>query len=340
MLWHCRMIASHRLILALLGLGTIILVGMLGYVLLEDFTPVEALYMTIITISTVGYSEVRPLTPTGMTFTVVLIVISVGVTFYLLTAIAGMLIEGQLRDLMQRNAMKRRIAALSDHVIVCGYGRVGATVAEELQRENAELVVIESDSTKESQLVESGHLHLIGSAISDEILERAGVERARFIIPATGSDPDNVFITLAARDRNPGIRVHARAETPEATRRLKRAGADQVITTYYTGAVRLALSVLRPNLVDFLEVARPPFGAEIDLEEIRVEEGCEVAGERVGQLEAASRRLRVVAVRRGEQVLPIIPDDQTTVGSGDRLIVIGEREGLDQLASRASRTGP
>lgn len=331
------MIASHRLFLALLGLGTIIVVGMLGYVLIEGFSPVEALYMTIITISTVGLGAVRPLTPAGMAFTVLLIVTSVGVTVYLLTAIGGMLIEGRLRDLMQRNAMKKSIGALSDHVIVCGYGRVGTTVAEELRRDGMDIVVIESDSSKESELVESGYLHLIGSAISDEILERAGVDRARAIVPATGSDPDNVFITLAARDRNPGIRVHARAETVGAMRRLKQAGADHVIPTYYTGAVRLAMSILRPSLIDFLEIAHPRSGADVDLEEIRVEERCEIAGKSVGQLERPSRRLRVVALKRGHEAVQIIPDDETTVAAGDRLVVIGERDSLDSLARRASR---
>ena len=149
------------------------------------------------------------------------------------------------------------------------------------------------------------------------------MERASFIVPA--------------RDRNPGIRVHSRAETPESTRRLKRAGADHVITTYYTGAVRLAMSVLRPNLVDFLEIAHARFGPEIALEEVRVEQGCEMIGESVGQLETPPRRLRVVALRRGDDVPPIIPDDDTRVAGGDRLILIGERDLLDSLAERASQ---
>lgn len=326
------MTSYGKLIASVIALAAITGVGTGGYVLVEGMSWIDALYMTVITISTVGYGEVAPLSPTGRLFTVGLIVTSVGLVLYLLSEAASILVAGRFRELFVRNTMQRQIDRLSEHVIICGYGRLGRVVVDELQHARRSQVIVEPDLAKDAELARLGVPYLIGSALADDVMERAGLTRAQAIVVATGSDPDNVFITLSARERNPGIRIHARGETESTLRRLKLAGADVVVSTYQIGGLRMASSVLRPTVVDFLEISRPRAHVEVDLEEIRVEPRSSLVGQSVGQLEAQTRRLRVVALKRGEGAIELVPGEERTIASGDHLVVIGERSGLDRLA--------
>ncbi len=303
----------------------------------EDLAWDEALYMTVITISTVGYGDVVPLTRAGRLFTLGLILTGVGLAFYLLTILAEQVVRGGLRDLVQRTAMHRRIDHLENHVILCGYGRFGEVVAEELAHAGEQVVVVESDTSKEPELMKAGLPYVIGTAVSDEVLTRAGLERARSIVIATSSDSDNVFITLAARERNPKIRIHTRGEFPEVQRRLVRAGAHQVISAYQMGGARMAASILRPSVVDFFDLADGRWGEEINLEEIAVGPGCALEGQRIGDIEGSIARLHVVALKRGAEPPRLIPEPTTRVGRDDHLMVIGERAGLAKLAQLAQR---
>ena len=318
------------------GLAAITAAGTAGYVLFEGMSWADALYMTVITISTVGYGEVRPLSGGGRLFTLILIAGGVGLVFYLLGQTAALLLEGRIRDLFSRNAMQKNIDQLSGHVIICGYGRLGRVVVDELRRAGRPLVVIEQDKSQDDELARLGVPYLIGSAVSDEVIVQAGIVRATAIVVATASDPDNVFITLSAREHHPEIRVHARGESESALRRLRLAGADHVISAYKLGGLRLASSILRPAVVDFLEISRPLSHAEVDLEEIRVEERSSLVGQHVGDLEQGSARMRVVALKRGEEDIELVPTDDRPVAAGDHLVVIGERASLDQLARRAA----
>jgi voltage-gated potassium channel len=327
-----------RLRIALAGLAGITAVGTLGYMLVEGLSWDEALYMTVITISTVGYGEVVPLSRVGRLFTLGLIVTGVGLGFYLLTVVAEQVVRGGLRDLMQRTAMQRRIDRLANHVILCGYGRFGEVVAEELAQAGEQVVVVESDTSKEPQLTKAGLSYVIGTAVSDEVLTLAGIERARSIVIATSSDSDNVFITLAARERNPKLRIHTRGESPEVQRRLIRAGAHQVISAYQMGGARMAASILRPSVVDFFDLADGRWGREINLEEIAVDQGSALDGQRIGEIEAGISRLHVVALKRGTEVPRLVPDPAARVGRDDHLMVIGERAGLEKLAQLAQRS--
>jgi voltage-gated potassium channel len=330
------MTPARRLALILAALLLITAAGTAGYVFVADMTLIDALYMTVITISTVGFREVAPLDPASKLFTIGLIIVAVGTTIYLLTTLAQLILEGQLRGLLQRRTMQQRIDSLRDHVIVCGFGRFGRIVADELQRSGMPLVVVEGSPAKEPELAKSELPYVIGSATSDDVLVQAGVGRARAIVAGTGSDSDNVFISLAARELNPDLRIHARSESETGARRLKLAGAHQVISTYQIGGVRVATAILRPSVVDFLEIARPRIGPEVDLEEIRVDAGCGLVGQTIAEVEQRAPRVRVVALKSGVGTIELMPEDSMQISTGDHLVMIGERASLERLAQLAT----
>lgn len=322
---------GRRFLVAIAGILVLTAAGTAGYMEIEHMPLLDALYMTVITISTVGYGEVKPLSAGGRIFTMALIVTGVGTAFYLFAAVTQFVVEGQLREFVGRAAMKHRIDALEGHVVICGYGRMGRVVAEEMVRGGVALVVVERDAAREAEMAEAGIPHVIGSALDDRVLEQAGVRRARAIVVATASDADNVYITLSARTMNPAIRIHARGESEAGLQHLRMAGADQVISAYQWGGVRLAASILRPSVVDFLELSIPGRGAEIDLEEIRVAEGSALIGQPIAALERGAARLRIVALKRGADPIALIPDPATRIAPGDFLVAIGDRDTLRRL---------
>lgn len=327
---------ARKFVIAIAGIAALILAGTIGYIEIAGMSPIDALYMAVITISTVGFGEVEPLGPGGRMFTIGLILSGVGTAFYLLAAVAELLVEGRLREFLGRTAMTRRIHQLEGHVIICGFGRFGRVVAEELGRNSIPVVVIDLDPAKEAELMRLELLHVIGSAVEDDVLERAGVRTARAIVAGTGSDADNVYITLSAREKNTAIRIHARAESEAGLRRLRLAGADQTISAYQWGGMRIAASLLRPSVVDFLELSVPGRGSEVDLEEIKVLENSAIVGKSIEAIERESSRLRIVALKRGAEPISIIPDRATPIAAGDFLVVIGERDGLKRLTEIAA----
>lgn len=328
-----------RLLSAVALLAGITLLGALGYVAIEGWGFLDALFMSVTTLATVGYGVVHPLSDAGRIYTVVLIVVGVGVTIYLLTAIAELVLEGRLRELVQRRAMQRRIDSMSRHIIVCGFGRYGRVVVGELQQAGEPVVVIERDPALGPELDGVGAPYLIGSGLADDVLERAGIRRARALVIATASDSDNVFIALSARELAPSLEIHARGESEAAVRRLHRAGANHVTSIYSTAGSRAAACILQPTVVQFLEVARPRQGAPVDLEEIRVLAGSSLVGQTLAEIERETRAVRVVALDRAGDRILLVPEGGTAVREGDELVVIGEREPLQGLAERARAKG-
>ncbi len=326
------MSSTRRFLIALAGIVLLTIGGTAGYMAIERMPLLDALYMTVITLSTVGYEEVQPLDALGRVFTMGLIVVGVGTAFYLFAAVTQFVVEGQLRDLVGRMAMKRRIEQLEGHVVICGFGRMGRVVAQEVARSAGTVVVIERDPAREAELVQSELLYVIGSALEERVLEDAGLRRARAIVVATASDADNVYITLSARAMNPKIAIHARGESEAGLQRLRMAGADQAISAYQWGGIRLATSIMRPSVVDFLEMSFPGRGAEVDLEEVRVAEGSALVGESIAAVEHSSTRLRIVALKRGNAPSVLIPDPATRLEPGDFLVAIGDRDTLRRLA--------
>lgn len=322
---------GRRFLVAIVGIAVLTVGGTAGYMAIEHMAPLDALYMTIITISTVGYGEVTPLSDGGRIFTMGLIVTGVGTAFYLFAAVTQFVVEGQLRQFVGRAAMKHRIDQLEGHVVICGFGRMGRVVAEEMARSGGAAVVIERDPAREMELAAGGLLYVLGSALEDRVLEEAGVRRARAIVVVTASDADNVYITLSARTMNPKIRIHARGESEAGLQHLRMAGADQAISAYQWGGIRLAASIVRPSVVDFLELSFPGRGAEIDLEEIRVAKGSTLVGQPISAVEQSATRLRIVALKRGGAPTALIPDPATRIDAGDFLVAIGDRDTLRRL---------
>ena len=308
-------------------------VGAVGYVLIEQMSVLDAFYMSVITISTVGFQEVKPLSPAGRLFTIGLIVTGVGSAIYLFTVIGELVVEGRLREFLGKSAMTRKIHNLEQHVIVCGFGRFGRAVVEELVRNAVPMVVIEADAAKQADLDLVGALHVAGSALEDSVLADAGIDSARAIIVATGSDADNVYITLSAREKNPQLLIYARGDSDAGLRRLKLAGADQVVAAYQWAGMRIAASILRPSVVDFLQLSVPGRESEVDLEEIRISRESPAAGKTIAALERENPRLRVVALKRSDQRLEMIPAAETKIEADDLLVAIGESDSLKRLAS-------
>jgi len=327
------MTPTRRFALALSLVVLMTVIGAFGYVLIEHWSVLDAFYMSVITISTVGFGEVKPLSPAGRLFTIGLIVTGVGSAIYLFTVIGELVVEGRLREFLGKSAMNRKIHNLEQHVIICGYGRFGRAVVEELTRKAVPMVVIETDPAKQAELDAVGALHVLGSALEDAVLDDAGVSAARAIIVATGSDADNVYITLSAREKNPKILIYARGDSDAGLRRLKLAGADQVVAAYQWAGMRIAASIVRPSVVDFLQLSVPGRESEVDLEEIRVSPASPAAGMSIAAVEQQNPRLRIVAMKRNDQPLEMIPAPETKIEPGDLLVVIGESDSLKRLAS-------
>jgi voltage-gated potassium channel len=327
--------STRRLLLALASLAAVTLLGTLGFVVVADLGFVDALYMAVTTLSTVGYGEVGEFGPAQRLYAVALILAGVGVAFYTLTALFGFLVEGRLRDLIGGRSMRRSIASLQGHVVICGYGRLGRAIAEELHGARTAFVIVDSDPALRALLEQLGHTYLIGSALDDVTLRDAGVERARALVAATGSDADNVYMVLSARELNPQIAIHARGSTEAGLRRLRLAGAQQVISPYQLGGQRIANAILRPAVVDFLELSAPGRGGEFDLEEIALASGCAGDGVRLRELSSHGIRVSVVAIKRGEAPILITPGPDDALRAGDRVVAVGDRENLNRLAALA-----
>jgi len=322
---------AMRMFIAIAGITLLTALGTIGYIVIERMSFLDALYMTVITISTVGYGEVKPLDASGRVFTILMIILGVGTAFYLFATMTEVIIEGQLRDYLGAKGMLRKIHHLKNHVIICGFGRFGRAVADELSRHKVPMVIIDTNPGAGEELTRLDIPHLIGDAMHDEVLEDAGIRSARAIVAATASDADNVYITLAAREKNPAISIHARGEGEVGLRRLKLAGADQVISAYQYGGYRVASTIVRPSVVDFIELFTSGRGEEVDLEEIRIAAGSRMVGKSVVEIEDSIGKLRIVALKRDDDPIRIIPQPSTPIRAGDLIVAIGDRAGLEAL---------
>ena len=260
----------QRMLTGLAIFGALIAIGTGGYMIVERWSFLDALFMTVTTVTTVGYREVHPLDTQGRIFTIFLVLFGVGTAFYLLTTFVALVIEGDLGAALGVTRMKSRIEQLRDHHILCGYGRVGEEIARELKQRGVPFVVVESNTATMQAAVDAGCLVVQGDAASDEILEQAGIRYASTLLAASDSDSGNTYITLTAKALNPGVFVVARAGKRESEARVRRAGADRVISPYGISGRRMALSAIQPNMVDFMDTLAVGHSAEQMLAEIEV----------------------------------------------------------------------
>jgi voltage-gated potassium channel len=322
----------RRLIWSVGALVAIVIIGTIGYEVIEGWSLLDSIYMTITTITTVGFREVHPLSDAGRIFTIFVIIGGVGGALYVLTNIMAYLLEGQFGITMGRRRMKNRIARLKDHFILCGYGRVGQEIAQAFSEEGVPFVIIANDAQHIARAEKEGFLCLFGDAASDEVLKEAGIERAHGLVVAVGTDTDNTFITLSARELRPDLFIEARSSSPEAEGKLRRAGADRIISPHAIGGRRMAMLALRPAVVDFIDTVTYGRGREMELENVDVGSGSQLVGRTMEQARSKVG-ITVLAMRKkGGKLLPNPPGEEI-IEEGDRLIVIGTKKRLAALES-------
>jgi voltage-gated potassium channel len=316
----------------------LVLVGTLGYYFVEDeYSLFDALYMTVITLSTIGYEEVHPLSTAGRVFTIVLILGGVVTFFYAVTAIIRGIVSGEIGDLFGRQRMEWSLAQMRGHVIVCGYGRMGRLVCQELSRQRVPFVVIDHNAELLANFDVSPGIPLHGDATSDELLRHAGIERARALITVMSSDANNLYTTMSARLLNKDLFIVARVEEAGAETKLRRAGANRVVSPYQIGGTRLAQAVLRPTVMDFIELATQTEHFELQIEESQVGPRSPLVGSTLKDSRLrADLRVMIVAVKRASGKMVFNPAPDHPIEAGDTFVAIGRREDLDQLEALAS----
>jgi voltage-gated potassium channel len=302
---------------------------------LEDWHLVESLYMTLITVTTVGFREVKPLSDGGQVFTMFLVLSGVGAATYTAITAIELLVSKQVRWAVRGNRMEDQIKGRKNHMILCGYGRVGRFIADEYRRRRQPFVIVERDQEVVAKV--SDVPVVLGDATEDSSLKRAGVERAASLICALASDADNAFVALTGRELNAKIQITARADSEGMEQKLLRAGANRVVSPYQTGALRMAVTTLQPNVVDFMSVVSGGHHTDLRLEELRVESGSPFDGKNLREVEFRQRYgLMVVGVKHEDAETLFNPESTETMKAGDILLLIGSAEKLALCATEAA----
>ncbi len=328
---------TRRLVIVLVLAALLLATGTLGYMAVESSTAWDSFFMTIITLSTVGYEEEIKLSPGGERFTALLIILGVGALAYSFSTVADYIVAGELRGILRRRRMERRINNLNGHYIICGYGRVGQQVAEGLEEERLDFVVIDNQAEVLEALAERGINYIADDASDDNVLLQAGIERAAGLCACLPNDATNVFVTLTARQLNPGLMIISRGHVPTSASKLQTAGANHVINPYLIAGRRMAAQLRSPTVTEFLEVVMQRGELELRIEEVVVGQGSLLADKTMAENHVRRETgVNILAVRRenGRHEIDLGPEFLLCVG--DALICLGTPEQLDALAERAS----
>lgn len=318
-----------RVIYGFVLLIIIVLIGTILYEIIEGYSFIDAFYMTIITISTTGFKEVKPLSDLGRLLTIFLILSGVITIAYTGGRAAQLIIETQI---FRRRRMSKQLDQLKNHYIVCGFGRMGHEVCESLSKNNVPFLVIEKEQDKIEELIEKNILFINGDASNDDILEQAGIKRAKGLAAVVRSDAENVFITLSAKELNKDLYIVSRAIDDAAEFKLKRAGAHRVIKPYELGGKRLVQLLLRPGVIDFIEGVAMGGEVDINLEEVSIRKNCELVGKTLA--ESPLRKdlnIMVVGISKVDGKFIYNPRSNEIIEIGDKLIAIGEKDSLLKL---------
>jgi voltage-gated potassium channel len=317
------------LLLSVIGIGT------LGFMITDGRGAWDAFYMTILALTTV--EAPTNLSRAGQRFTVGLLLVGVGAALYTFTLLATVVVEGGLPKRLQRRRHERMLESIKDHFIICGYGRIGSIVARQFTRQGVPFVVVERSPERVQAAIEDGALGVEADASREDVLKRVGIARARGLIAAVGTDAENVYAVLSARVMRPDLFIVGRAETEDATQKLKRAGADRVISPYQIGAVQIAQTALRPAVVDFVELATSSENIDLAMEEITIAASSPLASRTI--LDANLRQrygVIVVGIQRQDRSMEFNPEPDTAILAGDKLVVLGRPESLRRLEDEAA----
>ena len=319
--------SKNRYIRWAIALVGILLFGTVGYVVVEGWPWFDALYMTVITIVTVGYGETHPLTTNGRIFTMILSFVGVGTAFYIMGGIVQAMLEGEFGT-FRRRRMEARIKGLSEHFILCGFGRVGESIATTLKDQKTEFVVIEHSLNSYTKAVQQDMLAIMDDATNHDVLKRAGITRAKGLICAFGDDAYNTYAVLTARELNPRLIIIGRASNADAAKRLKQAGATQIILPEVIGGQQMARMALRPSTVQFIETVLAGKDSEYMVEEIYVSEQSTLIGLSIKAIEERFPGIRILAVRNRDGSLEINPAFSNEVAAGLHLTAFGTMQQL------------
>jgi len=320
-------------------LCSVFIIGTLGFHFIEGWNYLDAFFMTLITITTIGYQEIHPLTEIGKSFDIVLIFLGVGSAAYTFASFTRFVVEGEMQRYFGRRRLDKTIMRMSGHYIVCGNGRIGSLISQELQHSNKSFLVIDTDPGVMESLERTGIPHILGNASDEDVLMKAGIKRAKGLIATASSDMTNVYIILIAKELNPDLFVLARAETEDSVKNLRRAGANKVVSPYLIGGRHMANIILKPTVVDFIELAT---GEKIEdyiiqMEGFKIREDSRLVGKTLK--DAPIRKdigLIVVAVRDRNGRMIFNPGADHTISVDDVLVCIGDTAALKSMKTLAS----
>jgi voltage-gated potassium channel len=325
----------NRLFLIAVLLGAVILTGTVGFMLVEHWSLFDSFYMSLITLTTVGYGEIHPLSFRGRLFASFLMLVGVTTVFASIAVLGETLLRLEMADHFGRRRRDRMLRNISGHYIVCGAGRVGRSVVNQLLRSEAAVVLIDNSVERARWATDKGVITLVGDATNDETLRQARVEAARGLVAAISSDAENVYVALSAKVLNPNLVIAARASDEQAEEKLKRAGATTVFTPYSFIGHRLAQSMLRPHVATFLDVAsafRQSSDLDLEIEQLQIKSSSPLVSSTLEQLRLGSKYgVIVLAVQRQSGPMQFNPGADLRIEAGDVLIVMGERPKLKRL---------
>ncbi|MBE3087184.1 MAG: potassium channel protein [Bacteroidetes bacterium] len=326
------MILTSKLKIALLILFTVFIVGTIGFHFIEKWSFIDSFYVTVTTLSTVGYGDFTPRTAEGKFFTVFIIIFGVGTMFYSLVLMAETFVEARLRSLLGRGKLEKIIKKMNNHYIICGGGRIGFLICRELIAGKMPCVVIDNNPEVIQRAQDEGFICFKGDATQDKVLIAAGIKRAKGIVCVLPSDAENLYVILTAKELNQQIYIMSRSEEEESEHRLIRAGADRVMSPYTLGGVRMAMAILRPAMLDFIEITTRRQSLELRMEEISVCKGSPIISL---SLEESGIRQRygliIVAVKKDSGKMIFNPMANYIIAEGDRLIAMGEDENVKKF---------
>jgi voltage-gated potassium channel len=325
---------ARRFLIPGIAVAATLVIGTIGFTVIDHYPVFDAFYMTLTTMTTVGYAEVHPLSHAGRVFNSFIIVFGVTTIFIAIGAMTQTIIELEFGDVIGKRRNKRMIDKLKDHYIICGFGRVGRGAASELQHAGVPFVVVDIDPDRAEKAVMSGMLAVAADSTRDETLHEVGIDRARGLVAALATDADNLFVLLSAKGLNPSIYVATRAAEEGAEAKMRRAGADAVFAPYAITGHRLAQSLLRPHVVQFLDFTTKDIGEDIAIEQVRVDESSEMVSRTIKDMQIRKEvGVIVMAIRKADGKMMFNPRAETAVEGGDFLIVMGKPDNLRSLES-------
>ncbi|MEO8677665.1 MAG: potassium channel protein [Vicinamibacterales bacterium] len=311
--------------------------GTLGYMVIEGWSAWDALYMTIISVTTAGYKEVHEMSWAGQAWTMFVLVGGVSTLFYTAFVVMAEVVEGGFQHRFESRRFNRMLEQLTNHFIICGYGRIGGVIADEFRRQGIPYVVIDRDPERVHEVIERGGMAVEADASREDVLKKVGIDRARGLIAAVGTDAENVYTVLTARVLQPELFIIARIESEDAEPKLRRAGADRVLSPYHLGGVQMAATALRPAVVDFMRLATSSESLDLAAEQVEIGSNNRFVGQNIR--DANLRQdfgVIVVAIKRKAGHMEFNPEPESIIGAGDQLVVLGHPDQLKALEAAAT----